>query len=409
MSVTTDGARTRPRLGLTIVVPALNEEQALGVTLERCLAAREEIVRESSVTEVRLVVVSDGSTDRTAEIARSFPGIEVIEFEENQGYGAAIKAGWEKAPAELLAFMDADGTCDPRFFGSMCRKLVAEGHDLVLGGRMGTGSRMPRIRRLGNVLFAVLLGHLSRQKVSDTASGMRVVRKEALPRLLPLPDGLHFTPAMSARALVDGDLRVAEIEMPYEERIGRSKLGVVRDGLRFLGVILATVAYIRVSRLTGPVMAALALAAAALLARPALFYLTHARLEEWMFYRVALSLALSTIALVLLCSTIVSEHVSALTLLRYERFGPGTRGLWRYENLRSLMAAGLALGLVGALLNVEGVRQLLSTGHVVLHWSRVMLGAFLGVDLALLVSTVALLKIIRALHTRQPFLRRRGD
>jgi glycosyltransferase involved in cell wall biosynthesis len=400
---------TRPGPGLTIVVPALNEEEALASTLQRCLAAREEIVRDTPVAQVRLVVVSDGSTDRTAEIARSFPGVEVIEFADNQGYGAAIKAGWERAPAELVAFMDADGTCDPRFFAPMCATLLAGGHDLVLGSRMGPSSRMPWIRRLGNSLFALLLGHFSRQKVEDTASGMRVLRKEVLPRLLPLPDGLHFTPAMSARALMDGELRVAEIEMPYEERIGRSKLAVVRDGLRFLGVILATVAYIRVSRLTGPVMLALAAASAALLARPALFYATHGRLEEWMFYRIALALTLSTVGLVLLCATIVAEHVSALTLLRYEGFSPRTRGLWRYENLRALGASGLALGVVGVLLNVEGVRQLLTTGHVTLHWSRVMLGAFLGVDLAVLVSTVGLLKIVRALHARQPYLRRRGD
>jgi len=403
------GAAARPPLGLTVVVPALDEEEAIGATLERCLAARARIVRDTPVTHVNVVVVSDGSTDRTAEIARSFPEVVVVEFAENQGYGAAIKAGWEKEPAELLAFLDADGTCDPEFLAPMCAELVGGGHDLVLGGRMGPQSSMPRLRRLGNTLFAVLLGHLSRRRVSDTASGMRVLRKEALPRLLPLPDGLHFTPAMSARALIDGELRVAELEMPYHERIGRSKLAVVRDGLRFLGVIVATVAYIRLSRLTGPVMLALAVASAALLARPTLFYVAHARLEEWMFYRIALALTLSTIALVLLCATIVGEHVSALTHLRYESFGPDTRGLWRYENLRALAVAGLVLALVGALLNVEGVRQLLTSGRVTLHWSRVMLGAFFGVNLAVLASAVGTLKIVRALHARQPYLRRRGD
>jgi len=268
---------------------------------------------------------------------------------------------------------------------------------------------MPAIRRLGNALFAVLLGHLSRQKVRDTASGMRVLRKDALPRLLPLPDGLHFTPAMSARALVDGELRVAELEMPYEERIGRSKLAVVRDGLRFLGVIFSAVAYIRASRLTGPVVALLAVAAAALIARPLLFYAAQGRLEEWMFYRIALALTLSTVAIVLLCATIVSEHVSALTHLRYDRFSPGTRGLWRYENLRALGALAVALGVAAAALNVEGLRQLTTTGHVTLHWSRVMIGAFFGVDVSLLLSTVALIKLVRALHARQPYLRRRGD
>jgi glycosyltransferase involved in cell wall biosynthesis len=400
---------TPSRPALTVVVPALDEEEAIGSTLTRCLAARDEIVHDGGVLEARFIVVSDGSTDRTAEIARSFAGVEVVEFPKNRGYGAAIKAGWEAVPSELLGFMDADGTCDPRFFAHLCRSVVTDGHDLVLGGRMGTQSRMPPVRRLGNVLFALLLGHLSQQKVRDTASGMRVLRKDALPRLLPLPDGLHFTPAMSARALVDGEVRVAELEMPYEERIGRSKLAVVRDGVRFLGVILSAVAYIRVSRLTGPLVALLALAAAALLARPSLFYAAHGRLEEWMFYRITLALTLSTVALVLLCATIVSEHVSALTHLRYDSFSPGTRGLWRYENLRALGLLGIVLGTIAAGLNVEGLRQLMTTGQVTLHWSRVVVGAFFGVDVAVLLSTVGLLKLVRALHGRQPYLRRRGD
>jgi glycosyltransferase involved in cell wall biosynthesis len=394
---------------LTVVVPALDEEDAIGGTLARCVAAREEIVRDGGVAEARFVVVSDGSRDRTAEIARSFEVVQVVEFAENRGYGAAIKAGWEAAPAELLGFMDADGTCDPRFFAPLCRAVLAGGHDLALGGRMGTTSRMPAVRRLGNAVFATLLGHLARRSVRDTASGMRVLRKEALPRLLPLPDGLHFTPAMSARALVDGELKVAELEMPYEERIGRSKLAVVRDGLRFLGVILSAVAYVRVSRLTGPVIALLGIATAGLLAHPSAFYLAHGRLEEWMLYRIALALTLSSVALVLLCATIVSEHVSALTHLRYERFSPGTRGLWRYENLRALGLLGVALGLAAAALNAEGLRQLVTTGHVTLHWSRVMVGGFFGVDVAVMLSTVALLNLVRALHTRQPYLRRRGD
>ena len=79
---------------LTIVIPALNEEAAIGSTLRRCLVAREALIKQTTLTSVRLVVVSDGSTDRTAEIARSIDGVEVIEFERNAGYGAAIKEAW---------------------------------------------------------------------------------------------------------------------------------------------------------------------------------------------------------------------------------------------------------------------------------------------------------------------------
>jgi glycosyltransferase involved in cell wall biosynthesis len=338
------------------------------------------------------------------DIARSCGGTDLIVFPENRGYGAAIKAGWNAAGGDLLGFLDADGTCDPRYFAPMCRKILDGNQDVVLGCRMGPESRMPLTRRIGNTLFALLLGFLSKKKVRDTASGMRVVRREALPKLLPLPDGLHFTPAMSARALMDDEVRIAEIDMRYHERIGESKLRVLRDGFRFLSVILSAAAYIRVSRLTIPIIMALGLAGVSIMVRPTGFYLANGRLEEWMFYRFAFAGMLGTIAVTALCATIVSEHVSALTLLRYERFGSRTRGLWRYENLRLLAVAAGLLWLVGAFLNLGGLRELMTTGHVSLHWSRVMLGAFFSINLAQMIGALCSVKIIRALHQRQPFL-----
>jgi glycosyltransferase involved in cell wall biosynthesis len=181
---------------LTIVIPALNEEGAIGRTTESCLAARDAIYRQAGVAAVRILVVSDGSTDRTVEIARSYEAVEVIVFPENRGYGAAIKAGWDRGGGDLLAFLDADGTCDPLYFAPMCREIVEDRQDLVLGCRMGADSRMPKVRRLGNTLFAILLGHLARKSVRDTASGMRVVRRASLPKLLPLPRFLFVFPSL---------------------------------------------------------------------------------------------------------------------------------------------------------------------------------------------------------------------
>ena len=74
---------------LTIVIPALNEEEAIGDTIRRCLDARSHIIESSTVREVEIIVVSDGSTDRTEEIARSFDDVTVLVFETNRGYGAA--------------------------------------------------------------------------------------------------------------------------------------------------------------------------------------------------------------------------------------------------------------------------------------------------------------------------------
>src|SRR6185312_14461030 len=118
---------------LTIVIPALDEEGAIGMTVSRCLDARDEIKRAADLDDVEVIVVSDGSTDRTAEIARGFDGVEVIVFEQNRGYGAAIKEGFRRGRGSLVGFLDADGTCDPRYFAEMCRVAVEDDAEMVLG------------------------------------------------------------------------------------------------------------------------------------------------------------------------------------------------------------------------------------------------------------------------------------
>jgi glycosyltransferase involved in cell wall biosynthesis len=107
---------------LLIAIPALNEEQSIRSTIQRCLEAEPAILQNSPVTSIEVTVVSDGSTDRTVERAREFGSlINLIEFTKNQGYGAAIMEAWSESPADLLGFLDADGTCDPNFFATLCR------------------------------------------------------------------------------------------------------------------------------------------------------------------------------------------------------------------------------------------------------------------------------------------------
>jgi hypothetical protein len=103
----------------------------------------------------------------------------------------------------------------------------------------GEDSKMPFTRRVGNFFFANLLTLLSRQKVTDSASGMRVFRKEILEHIYPLPDGLNLTPVMSTRA-VHERIKIEEIPIPYSERVGRSKLSVIRDGRIFMQSIVWT-------------------------------------------------------------------------------------------------------------------------------------------------------------------------
>jgi glycosyltransferase involved in cell wall biosynthesis len=224
------------------VIPALNEALALASTLERALAARRDVTEKTPVAEMNVVLVNDGSTDATQAIADKYSEIIKIHFEKNRGYGAAIKEGFRVTDADLLGFMDADGTCDPCFCVELINALLSNDSDMSVGSRMNGNSEMPLVRRFGNFIFARLVGTVSGKKLTDCASGMRVLRRTTLRQLHPLPDGLHFTPAMTCLALLHPLLKITEVPMPYKERVGHSKLRVIEDGFKFLFTILFTAA-----------------------------------------------------------------------------------------------------------------------------------------------------------------------
>jgi hypothetical protein len=224
---------------LSIVIPAYNEEHGIAAIASRVLSVGPDLLK-AGIDQLELLVVDDGSKDRTAEVASNIPGVCLIRHPRNKGYGAALKTGFARASGELIGFLDADGTYPPEYFPQLCSAAL-NGADLVIGSRMaGEDSKMPLTRRLGNIFFATLLSLLGRQKVTDSASGMRVFRRSILAQLYPLPDGLNLTPVMSTRAVHEG-IMMGEVAIPYSERVGRSKLSVIRDGSIFLQSIVWTV------------------------------------------------------------------------------------------------------------------------------------------------------------------------
>jgi hypothetical protein len=229
---------TQPVRGLSLCIPVLNESGGIAETLRRCLACEGPLLA-AGLEAFEVIVVDDGSTDDTADQVRRFP-VRLLQHEANRGYGAALKTGFAAARYDLIGFLDADATYPPEHFPALCQPVLEGSADLAIGSRMsGAASSMPATRRLGNWFFANLLTVLGRATVRDAASGMRVFRKRTLEVLLPLPDGLNLTPVMSTRA-VHEDVRVVEVPIPYEEREGRSKLNVVKDGFRFLETIVWT-------------------------------------------------------------------------------------------------------------------------------------------------------------------------
>lgn len=394
---------------LLIAIPALNEEASIAPVIQRTLDARTEILARTAVTAVEVTVIDDGSSDRTAERARVFgPEITLIVFERNRGYGAAIMEAWRRSDAELLGFLDADGTCEPRFFVELCDAVLTRGAHMALGSRMHPLSRMPYMRRIGNIVFALLLTVLGPTRVRDSASGMRVVRRDCLPRLMPLPDGLHFTPAMSARAILANDLTVVEVAMPYNERTGRSKLRPFRHAWPFARVILAAAILYRPSRLLG--LLALVAFASALFwtGRLAWQYSRFGAFETFMIYHFVV-IQLSTTAGVLLATAgYLGRKAVAITLSSDPR-------RWRPSGLvgavlshRAFWLIPLALVTLGILAVAPAALDRIATGFIdpkAHHWSRFFAMSF-AFSLAFILASARLVNItLDLMAERVAFLR----
>jgi len=391
---------------LLIAIPVLNEELSIEAVIERSLAAREVIIACSPITEVEITVVSDGSTDRTVALASTYADrVNLIVFEENKGYGAAIKEAWRRSDAEVLGFLDGDGTCDPEFFCALCNRLEQDGADVVLGCRMNAESEMPALRRLGNTVFACMLTAFSTESVRDTASGMRVVRRSSLPKLMPLPDGLHFTPAMTARAILGHGLKLSEIDMPYRERAGQSKLRVGRDGVRFLKVILSAVSLYRPSRLFAALGMSCVAVAGSLTVGPTLHYVRTGTLQEWMIYRLIISDFAGASACLLFCAGHITRRVVDITLFTDAPTEADQGPLRMLLQSRWFWLAPVGLAAVGSALVIDSFVQRITTGATYEHWSRFVAMSFLFSTALVLSVTQVIDRLLDLVTERLTYLR----
>jgi glycosyltransferase involved in cell wall biosynthesis len=221
------------RREVSVVIPCLNEEGAIGDVIDR---AKESAEACGMATEI--IVVDNRSTDRSAEIARRHGATVIVE--EIRGYGSAYRAGLTAAKGELILMADGDGTYDLGELSLFIEKLQA-GNDLVIGsrfrGKILPGAMSWMHRRIGNPLLTGILNFFFGVKVSDAHCGMRALRKTALPTLDLRTTGMEFASEMILKASRHG-LRIAEVPITYSPRVGHSKLNTFRDGWRHLRLLL---------------------------------------------------------------------------------------------------------------------------------------------------------------------------
>ncbi|NQW18524.1 MAG: glycosyltransferase family 2 protein [Chloroflexi bacterium] len=212
---------------VSIVMPALNEEAAIGETIANVPVHE----FEKRGFRVEIVVVDNGSTDRTAEIATDV-GARVIS-EDKRGYGNAYRRGFKEARGAFICTMDADSTYPSDVMPELVSRLHDDELDFINTNRLTlmTNGVMSKRNKIGNALLTGLTRVLFRHPFKDSQSGMWVFRAELLDRMNLKAGGMALSQEIKLEAGSRLKARCAEVPITYRYRVGDSKLNVWRDGI----------------------------------------------------------------------------------------------------------------------------------------------------------------------------------
>lgn len=214
---------------VSIIIPAYNEEKSIGIILSQL----KEYINKFNW---EVIVIDDGSSDKTAEIAGSF-GVKLLKHPYNKGNGAAVKWGIREALSEKIVVIDADGQHNLKDIPNLI-SFIGE-YDLVIGSR-GKDSISKLYRRLGNFILKKFASYLAGFKIPELTSGFRGFKKEKILEFIQLyPNGYSFPTTSTLAFLVSGyNVKFYPITSFARHEKTKSKLNPIKDGIRFLGLIL---------------------------------------------------------------------------------------------------------------------------------------------------------------------------
>ena len=214
---------------ISVVIPAYNESKIIGEVIG-------ELIIELNKTEndYEIIVVDDGSKDNTSIVAES-AGAKVILHPYNIGNGAAVKTGIRNAVGDTIVMMDGDGQHNPKDMQKLLEFIPQ--YDMVVGARVDKKSGSKH-RNFANIIYNIFASYLTHCKVIDLTSGFRIIKKKiALKFLYLLPNTFSY-PSTITLALIRSGYNLKYVPIIVTKRVGKSKINLIIDGLRFLIIML---------------------------------------------------------------------------------------------------------------------------------------------------------------------------
>ncbi|MBI3209973.1 MAG: glycosyltransferase family 2 protein [Candidatus Solibacter usitatus] len=208
---------------ITVVIPCLNEEQGI-----------EQVLKRMPDFVDQIIVVDNGSTDRTAEVAGAF-GAKVIR-EDVRGYGRSYKRGFSEATGDLVITLDGDHSYPPEAISYLLEAFLHLDVDFLNASRFPVRDRnaMSFKHKMGNFILSFAMSLLYFRWIRDSQSGMWVFRRKILANMKLESDGMAFSEEIKIEALKHASIRFQEISIQYSSRLGEIKLNPWRDGFHNL-------------------------------------------------------------------------------------------------------------------------------------------------------------------------------
>jgi polyisoprenyl-phosphate glycosyltransferase len=224
--------------GISIVIPAFNEEEGITDTIGRC---QKFLASLPGAPTHEIIVVNDGSTDRTGQILQSLE-VKVFRHLQNLGYGKSLKDGIAAACNDTILITDADGTYPIEEVPNLLKSFTL-GYHLVIGRRQGKNFRQSWFKQPMRYMLQWIVEFVVGRKIPDVNSGLRIFsRAEIAPYLNHLCDTFSFTTSQTLAYFLTCK-SIVFLPISYDERKGKTKVKLLRDSLRTMQYIIQAIVY----------------------------------------------------------------------------------------------------------------------------------------------------------------------